>query len=154
MAIEGKHPFVCWWEVLKLLKPTPPWLFPYPRSPGSDPTLCYLENQWSYRTPRGGFRKPSTRSLQSILQILRLLLNLGSRSGQMSNFDVSVWRRLALGPAISIVFARNSAKITSKDYWRYIVSLSVPLNTGQGQGLVTKGLQNQEFFFGHAAQNL
>ena len=51
---------------------------------------CYLENQWSYRAPRDGVRKLSTSSSQSMLKILRLTLSFGSRSGQRSNFDVSV----------------------------------------------------------------
>ena len=81
---------------------------------GSDPTPppCYLENKWSYRAPQGSIRKLSTRSSQSILKILWLTLSLGSRSGHRLNFDVSLWR--GLGPAISIVFARNSAKVALK----------------------------------------
>ena len=122
------------------LNPAPPGLFPHPRPPGggvgSDPP-CYLENQWPYRTPRGGVRKLSTSSSQSMLKILRLTLSFGSRSGQRSNFDVSVW--WSPGPAISIAFARNSPKVTWKGYWRYPVSISVILSTGQGQGQVTKG---------------
>ena len=55
----------------------------------------------------------------------------------MSSFDVSVW--WSLGSAISIAFARDSAKVTPKGNWRYPVSISVILRTGQGQGQVTKG---------------
>lgn len=55
---------------------------------GSDPPPCYLENQWSYRAPRGGVRKVSTRPSQSTLKILRLRSTFGSRSGQRSNSGV------------------------------------------------------------------
>ena len=68
------------------------------------PHPCYLVNQWSYRAPRGGVRKLSTRCFQNILKILRLTLSIGLRSGQRSYFDFSVWR--SLGPALSTVFAR------------------------------------------------
>ena len=57
--------------------------------------------------------------------------------GQRSNFDASVW--WSPGPAISIAFARNSVKVTSKGYWRYPVSISAILSTGQGQGQFLKG---------------
>ena len=39
---------------------------------------------------------------------------------------------------ISIHFARNSAKVTSKGYWRYPVNITVILSTGHGQSQVTK----------------
>ena len=66
--------------------------FPYPRPPGSgsDSLPRYLKNRWPYRAPRGGARKLSTRPPQSILKMLNLTLNLGSRSGQMPNFNVSL----------------------------------------------------------------
>ena len=50
------------------------------------PPPCHLENKWSYRAPRGGVRKLSTRPPQSIHKILRLTSNLESRAGQRSNF--------------------------------------------------------------------
>ena len=61
----------------------------------------------------------------------------------------------SLGLAILIVFSLKSAKVTSKGYWRYPMSIRVILSMGQGQGQVTKvtkGHQNQ--FFGHAAHDL
>ena len=54
----------------------------------------------------------------------------------------------------SIAFARNSVKMTSKGYWWYPVSISAILSTGQGQGQVTKGHQNQKLFSGHATHDL
>ena len=59
-ALVSTLQFDVWYTV----NPAPPGLFPYPRPPGgggrSDPS-CYLENQSSYWTPRGGVRKLSTR---------------------------------------------------------------------------------------------
>ena len=115
------------------------------------PLPCYLEKQWSHRASRGGVWKLSTRSSQSILKILRLTLTMGSRWGQRSNFDVSVW--WDIGPAISIAFDGNSAKVTSKGYLRYPVSISVILNMGHGQAQVTKGHQNKKKI-GHAVHDL
>ena len=99
--LQNTQPGTAW----AISVPTTAW-----RGGGSDPTPCYLENQWSYRTPRGGVRKPSTNSSQNTFKILKLTLSFGTRSGQRSNFDVSVW--WSLGPAIPFAFARNSPKVT------------------------------------------
>ena len=90
-----------------------------------------------------------------MLNILRLTLSLGSRSGQMSNFDVFVWQSLA--SAISIFSARNSAEVASKGWWRYPVSMSFILSMGQDQGQVTKGHKRSsesKILFGHAPDDL
>ena len=146
VAVKGDVVLFICVSKLKMLPayiiPVPPGLFPYPRPPGGGGRIrspCYLENQWSNRVPRGGVRKLSTRSPQSILKILRLTLNPGSKLGQRSNLNVSVW--WSLGPVISIAFARNSSKVTSKGYWRHPVSVSVIVSKGQGQGQVTKGYE-------------
>ena len=112
------------------------YLFPYQRQSGGRgvriPLTPYLKSLWSYRAPRGGVRK----FLHEVSPEHKLTLTLGSRSGQMSNFDVSVW--WSLGPAISIAFARNSAKVFSKGRWRNPVSITVIQSTGQSQDQVTK----------------
>ena len=106
---------------------------------GSDlPPPCYLEKQWSYRASRGGVRK-----LCKIYEFFpkhtydfKTDLKFRVKVRSKVKFWRSVW--WSLRPAISIAFARNSPKVTSKGYWRYPVSMSVILSTGQGQGQVTK----------------
>ena len=106
--------------------------------------LLPLQYQGSYGVPRGGVRKLSTRSPRGTFKILRLTWKLGTRSGQRSHFDVSVWWRL--GPAISIDFARNSVKITSKGYWGYLAGISVILCTGRVKVRSRKVTRIKNFF--------
>ena len=135
-------------------------LLPWSHSVRSDlpPPPCYLENQWSYRVPRGGVRKFSTSSFHSILNIVRSTLSFGSTSGQRSNFDVSVW--WSLGPAILIAFALNSPKLTQSNIKGILkIPCEHKFHTKYGSGSsvedrsqkVTKGHQIQKSFFGHAA---
>ena len=148
MACDAHHLWYHWKLVhtvifvaefdFRVVNRAPPGPFPYHDRLGGQirPPPSISRTNGRIEPRETAFRKLSTRSFQGILKILRLTLSLGSRSGQRSNFDVYVWR--SLGPAISIVFARKSAKVASKCWWRSTVSIRAKISTGQGQAQFMK----------------